>query len=138
MTKEETQRILKYILSVFKTLSTSIIAKQILLSTNNVDVGYRNVFDYTSTIKIYFDNENGTGFHFSPELKKDLLEKGFDKDDYFNLSLSYNLIFNYEDLLFLLTEFCKIPYNVTVTIPVFILELIKNGKLDEHTTIPDA
>ncbi len=138
MNKLETHRVLKYLLSVFNTLSTSMIAEQILLNTNNYPVGYRNEIDDTSVIKIYFDYENGTAFNFSSDLKKDLLEKGFDKDDYFNLSLSYNLVFNYEDLLFLLTEFCKIPYTVNVTIPVFILELVKNGKLDEHTTIPDA
>ena len=136
MTTEESKRLADYILSVINTLKTERISIQ-QVGDYKMDVGYYETDEdeYYSELKIFNTEKDGIKFGFGAAQKAKILSEGVDKDDYFNISLSRDLLLNYEDLSRVLAEFSKIEDVYHIIITNYIYNLVIQGKLDEHTTI---
>lgn len=136
MSTEESKRLADYILSVINTLKTESIAIQ-QIGEYKMDVGYYETDEdeYYSELRIFNTEKDGIKFGFGTAQKEKILSEGVDKDDYFNISLSRDLLLNYEDLSRVLVEFSKIQYVYHILITNYIYNLVIQGKLDGHTTI---
>lgn len=136
MNTEESKRLADYILSVICTLKTNSIAVQ-HIGKYRMDVGYYKTDEdeYYSDLKIFNTENEGLKLVFGDDQKKNILENGVDKDDYFNVSLTKDLLLNYEDISRVLIEFSQIREVCQIVITYYIYKLVIEGKLDGHTTI---
>jgi len=136
MTEEESSRLRNYILSVIDILSTDNIVEQVI-DNNIITVGYIDSDDDESTSSLEIFNSLNDGLHlsFDHALKVQLTNDGLDKDDYFNLSLEYDLILSFEDLKMVLNGFCNNEKFFNIRIPYSVFCYIKQGKIDEPTNV---
>jgi len=136
MTEEESSRLRNYILSVIDILSTDNIVEQVI-DNNIITVGYIDSDDdeSTSSLEIFNSLNDGLYISFDHALKVQLTNDGLDKDDYFNLSLEYDLILSFEDLKMVLNGFCNNKKFLNILIPYSVFYYIKQGKIDEPTNV---
>lgn len=137
MTPEDSTKIANYIIRVIDLLEEHVEVYTSSDDNNRYCVAYHenDEDEVESKMFIYGSEEEGIKLTFSQYSKNKYKTIGFDKDEYFNLSVQNNLVLDYDNLKRVLDRFSVTDSVIVVRMKYKIIQSIIKGELDEHSPI---